>query len=222
MIYVEDLLKGLTMLIANGTIKDNWLSNFALNVTGFVNRHSPLSTKQSEIICKNAQRYSSSLATAMRKSREDINKAIAIPVHRQQPYQSANVPREVRYLGMNKLAFRCKRDPTVVADLRALGVKQPYVHQKSPLGTTATWFSDQKVWVISIVNDNLEQVMDVISRHKFHFDQITAEYLTLCENSKMQISTAVMDDDEQNVYLNVCNNNLIAHLVYNLMDGKAV
>lgn len=222
MIYVEDLLNGLSMLVVNNTIRDNWLTNFISNVVMHVGNGSPLSTKQSEIICKNAGNYASTLAKVMRVSRDDILNALSSPRCRQTPYQSANVPREVRYLGMNKLAFRCKRDPTVIADLRDLGVKQPFVHQKSQLGTTSTWHSEHRIWVVAVVNENLDAVMEVIRRHKFNFDNDAAEYLTLCTNSKNHISTAIMDDDEENVYVNICNNSLLAHFIFNLMDGQAV
>lgn len=222
MMYVEDLLRGLALLVAAQNIRDGWLTNFISNVTMHVNNGHPLSTKQSEIICKNASNHLASLAKALRSSRDDVTAAIQSPRHKQQPYASANIPREVRYLGMNKLAFRCKRDPTVVADIKALTAKQSFINSRSSLGATSTWHNEHRVWVVQVVNENLDQVFEVIRRHKFNFDQDTAEYLTVCTNSKSQASTFVMDDDEQIVYVNVCNNQLLAHFVHNLMNGQAL
>lgn len=222
MTSVEDLLRGLTLLVANQTIRDNWLTNFVGNVASHLQNGNALSTKQSEIICKNASNHLASLAKVMRLSRDDVTAAIQNPRYQRTPYQSTNVPREVRYVGMNKLAFRFKRDPTVVSDLRNLSVKQPFIHQKSQLGSNTCWNPEQRIWIVPVVEDNLERVFDVIRRHKFNFDNDTAEYLTLCTNSKTQPSTVVMDDDEETVYVNICNNPLLAHVVFNLMNGQVV
>jgi hypothetical protein len=216
MIYVEDLLRGLGILVAAGTITDSWRTNFINNVTFHVNSGYGLSTSQSRIILKTAENYVSSVASALRVKRDDVKYAIDQPSYRKAPYQSTNVPREVRYIGMNKLAFRFKRDPVVTSDLKALSVRQQYVDEK------VMWHTEYKIWMVPVTNENLDGIMDVIKRHKFNPDSAVIEYLTLCTNSRKVTSTFVLDEAEETLYINICNNPLLAHVVSNLLKAEAV
>ena len=216
MIYVEDLLRGLGILVAAGTITESWPTNFINNVTFHVNAGYGLSTSQARIILKMAENHLSSIASSLRVKRDDIKYAVEHPQYRKPPYQSTNVPREVRYIGMNKLAFRFKRDPVVTSDLKSLNIKQPFTEEK------VIWHQEHKLWVVPVFDENLDGIMDVIRRHKFKPDQGVLEYLTLCTNSRKVSSTFALDDAEETLYINICNNPLLAHVVSNLIKAEAV
>ena len=216
MIYVEDLLRGLGILVAAGTITESWPTNFINNVTFHVNAGYGLSTSQSRIILKMSENYLSSIATSLRVKRDDVKYAVDNPQYRKPPYQSTNVPREVRYIGMNKLAFRFKRDPVVTSDLKSLTIKQQFTEDK------VAWHQEHKLWVVPVNDSNLDGIMEVIKRHKFTPDHGALEYLTICTNSRKVSSTFMLDDEEETLYINVCNNPVLAHFVSQLLKAEAV
>lgn len=216
MIYVEQLLKGLCQLVMSNTITDTWRRSFITNVTQYADNGSPLSTAQSKIVCQIAGNYHKQLATVLSATTSDIAKAIAQPQYKQVPYQSADIKREVRYIGMNKLAFRFKLDQTVVADIKALRTSSSYCQ------TQPVFNNDYRLWVVLVDTENLEKVFNLIKRHKFDFDEPVLEYLTRCSNSRKVPSAFVLDEESNEVYANVCNNPLLAHVVKNILKGQSL
>lgn len=214
MVYVEQLLKGLCQLVINNTITDTWRRSFITNVTQYANNGSPLSTAQSKIVCQISGNFHKQLATVLNVPQADIAKSIAQPQYQQKPYQSADIKREVRYVGMNKLAFRFKLDQTVVADIKALRTSSSYCQ------TQPVFNNDYRLWMVLVDSENLDKVFNLIKRHKFDFDETVLEYLTRCSNSRKVPSVFVLDDESNDVYANVCNNPLLAHVVKNILKGE--
>lgn len=214
MVYVEQLLKGLCQLVINNTITDTWRRSFITNVTQYANNGSALSTAQSKIVCQISGNYHKQLATVLNVPQADIAKSIAQPQYQQKPYQSADIKREVRYIGMNKLAFRFKLDQTVVADIKALRTSSSYCQ------TQPVFNNDYRLWVVLVDSENLDKVFNLIKRHKFDFDEPVLEYLTRCSNSRKVPSAFVLDEENNDVYANVCNNPLLAHVVKNILKGQ--
>lgn len=214
MVYVEQLLQGLCQLVINNTITDTWRRSFITNVTQYANNGSPLSTAQSKIVCQISGNFHKPLAVALRVSTSDIAQAIAKPQYKQAPYQSADIKREVRYVGMNKLAFRFKLDQTVVADIKSLRTSSSYC-QSQPV-----FNNDYRLWIVLVDSENLEKVFNLIKRHKFDFDEPVLEYLTRCSNSRKVPSAFVLDEESNEVYANVCNNPLLAHVVKNILKAQ--
>lgn len=214
MIYVETLLKGLCQLVMNNTITDTWRRSFITNVTQHVDNGSSLSTSQSRIVCQIAGNYHKALSAALSVPQQNVAEAIRTPQYRQTPYQSADIRREVRYVGMNKLAFRFKLDQTVVADIKSLRTSSSYCQ------TQPQFNSEYRLWLVLVDNDNLDKVQALIKRHKFDFDQDVLEYITRCANSRKVPSAFVLDPETNDVYANVCNNPLLAHVVRNILKGE--
>jgi hypothetical protein len=214
MVYVEQLLKGLCQLVVSNVITDTWRRSFITNVTQHADNGSPLSTSQSKIVCQIAGNYHKPLATVLSTTTSVIAQSIAKPQHKQAPYQSADIKREVRYVGMNKIAFRFKLDQTVVADIKALRTSSSYCQ------TQPAFNSEYRLWVVMVDNENLEKVFNLIKRHKFDFDEPVLEFLTRCSNSRKVHSAFVLDPETNDVYINVCNNPLLAHVVKNIMKAE--
>lgn len=215
-IYVEDLLKGMWGLVLNGTIHDEWRSNFICNVKGYVDHGNQLSTAQGATILKLSDNYHRALAQELRVTQPEIAASIKSPAYRKQPYQSVDVKREVRYVGGNKLAFRFKKDPIVVKDLKYL------TNGNSFVDTSTTYNDEYRIWTICVDSSNLERVMSIIARHKFQADHDVMEYLTRCTNSQTVPSVFLMDDQAEYVYANVCNNPVLAFAIQFIMKGELV
>ena len=118
----------------------------------------------------------------------DIKSAVDHPLYRNPPYKSTELPREVRYIGERKLAFRSKYSPQIKDMMKSLKSKM--------VASAYPYFNrDHNVWVIEVVQDNLSRVFSVISKLGFEFDEPTVQFLTDCENTKDENSNAVVDED---------------------------
>lgn len=216
MISVEKILKGLSHLIVNKTINDTWHRDFVTNVMNHVARGNPLSTNQSAVILKLAEKNINGLSSALNLSKKIVEDSIKNPRYDNQPYQSISVKREVRYLGSNKLAFRFKADPTVVRELKSCNGSDLVVEK------VCRFDPKYRIWVVEVTAKNLETLYGIISRHRFDFDESVLEYMTLCANSKKAVSTVVYDEEGDQIVFNVCNNPVLAEVVRSILRGTEV
>jgi hypothetical protein len=214
-ITVEDLLDGLTSLVQKGAIRDQWHRNFMSSVQTYVCAGNALSTNQAQIILKVSTNHIAELCRELRSTRTTIESAIKVPVYKKSPYQSISIKREVRYIGMDKLAFRFKLDTLVVSELKALR------SSGDPVNSAPRFNHKYRLWIVSVTPGNLEKVFDIIKRHKFEFDERVLEYMTLCTNSKKAVSTFATVEDGLAV-ANVTNNPLLSYVVKNLMGGNPI
>lgn len=215
MISVEKMLTGLATLVVKGVIKDSWHRNFLSNVHTYVLGGNQLSTNQGAIVLKVAAKHTIELSREVNHTKTDLEYSIANPHYERQPYQSVSIKREVRYLGMDKLAFRFKLDQVVVAEIKALKSSTDTVN------TNPSWNNQYRLWIVTVTPQNLDKVFGIIQRHKFEFDEEVLEYLTLCTNSKKGVTTFVPVDD-QTMVVNVVANPLLSYVVLNIMNGDPV
>ncbi len=126
------------------------------------------------------------------------------PVYRQAPYQSVEVPREVKYLGNRKLAFKTTFSPQVVNRIKSLNDDR--------IGTTSLDFpyfnKEYRIWVVEVHEYNLEKVMNLIKKFSFQFDDDVVQFLADCSEASNKPSVAVVSDDTIHV---VCQNNNLLH-----------
>ena len=216
MMYVEDILRGLGHLVTGGIITDRWTSSFISNVIIHVGNSKPLSTNQSAMVLKIAAKYVIPLTQVMKFSAVEIRNGINNPNHLRTPFESSDVKREVRYIGINKIAFRFKMDAVAQRDIRNLGINNGVVQSKPE------FHLKYKIWIVQVDNTNLARIHDVITRHKFEFDDNLAEYLTRCENSQSVPSAFVADEEDGVIYANICNNPVLAYAVQHIMKGKCI
>src|SRR5437763_12180494 len=116
MISVERILDGLATLVVKGAVKDSWHRSFVNNVSQHVSGGNCVSTNQAQIVLKIARGHKQELCKELRCADTELDEAIQFPAYDREPYQSVSIKREVRYVGMDKVAFRFKLDPTVVAE----------------------------------------------------------------------------------------------------------
>jgi hypothetical protein len=213
MLTVEDLLDGLYELASNCIERDAWKTNFIYNVYSSVNT-SPgraLSTAQANVILKLARQHTSNLANRQKWKVADIQAAISRPQYKTPPVQSQNIPREVRYLGGNKLAFRFKMDETVTRELKALRNSHP--------SEKAFFNRKYRVWVVTVSPVNLEAVQGIIARHKFAYEQATLEFFMRMTNGKDALPSIRYNNDTGNLVFTIPNNPVLAQLVEVCMGG---
>jgi hypothetical protein len=164
-----------------------------------------LSTKQGEVVLKLVKKYREGLVV---HGIDDavISALLVSPVYRNTPYQSKELPREVRFAGERKLLFRSKFNPVIVEDIKKLKPNKEWLGRNFPYFNRA-----QSVWVVEVTDSNLERVMNTIKKHNFLFDEEVEQFLLACENAKGAQSRAdlvdgvlrvtVMDDELFNFWL---------------------
>lgn len=215
MLSVEDCLEALeestwynahTGLPDATEITNNWDRRFISDVSNFTLSGKALSTAQGTIALKLIERYRSILERKGIKS-SSIDILLSQPHYRLPPYQSTILKREVRWIGNNKLVFRLKKNPGIIEDIKRLKGTNYFIPSGFPM------FNRQhSMWLVDVNSGNLSQVMDVIKRHRFEFDDDVAQYFMEVSNAMGQQSTAhiennsidvtVKDDDFLDSWLN--------------------
>lgn len=214
MLYVEDLLNGLVAILASNRISDQWRANFIGSVHYQVQTNRQLSTSQGATIVQIASAYKTSMAEILKIPISDITQAIASPKFKNQPYISSVIPREVRYLGSNKLAFRYKNDQSISYDIKACRPDNWFHDAHKP-----KFYNEYKIWIVPVSESNLEKIQTIIRQYKFDFDNEVLEYLTLCTNSINAKSTFILDAGTNIIYANICNNPMLEYAITNIMNG---
>ena len=224
--FIEDLIIDLAGRTAGPItalrvqlLKDDWTRNFIISLSKTLDGGRGLSTQQSKVFINLIKRLqASNILTESGFKAEDIEQLILSPRHRIEPYQSTVMPKEVRYLGDNKIGFRCKRIDSVIHDIKALGNK----------GSDSSWKNNNRpfysrsarMWVVSVTQETLKPIMNIIGKHDFGFDDAVIEYLTLAENSRNATSTFAYDPDGQSIIINTCNNPVIESWVKDVLYGE--
>lgn len=199
MLSVEECLEALDTLenrdvigASGQTLKitNSFDRRFIGDVTTHTRAGKAISTSQGQVGLKLIQRYQGILAD-MGYQPLQLNQLTTTPNYRTAPYQSTVLPREVRWAGNNVLVFRCKFNDAVIQDIKRLKSANLFEHQNYPL-----FLRDAKLWLVNVNSGNWERVMDVIKRHRFHFDDTVAEYFTEVANSAGQRSQVASTDTE--------------------------
>lgn len=182
-------------------ITNTWDKRFILDVAQHVDNGFAISTAQSSIILKLIQRYRDHLI-ADGVLEAAVDQLLAFPQYAKPPYQSVDLPREVRWAGDNKLVFRCKYNQGVVEDIKRLKGTNHFLSLNYPV-----YVREHKLWVVDVNSGNHEKVMDVIKRHKFAFDDTVAQFFLDIENSKGKRSEISVQGD--NIMVTVRNDDLL-------------
>lgn len=212
MLTVEDLLESLLFLVHTGVENREWNVSFITSVANHIFNGRALTINQGKTIVKLAANHIAKIAAHRVTDSSAVKYAIASPSYRHPPVESANIKREVRYLGGNKLAFRFKMDPTVIAELKGL--------KSSSLSNDRSWFNQGlRVWVVSVSNANLDKLFSIIKNNKFEFDEDVLQYMLKCSNSKGKMPSFVYDDQSGNIIVEIVDNPILEDIVSMVMGG---
>lgn len=202
MLSVEDVLEALAELVEDslysfGSVPDpnisfnKWDQEFIIDMATHVKDRKQISTAQGAIVVKLIGRHRDLLE---RKGlpKESIDQLLLAPIYRLTPYTSTVLPREVRWCGGNTLAFRCKYNQNVIDAIKRLRHSNPI-----GIGTGAPFFlQSAKLWIVTVTDDNLEQVMQVIQRHKFAFDGDVEQMFLRMANTPLSRGSISVEDGQ--------------------------
>ncbi len=170
---VEKILDFLYAEVVYGKLVDEWKCSFVTNVHyNVIAKNGQLSTKQGEIALKIVKGMRVEAAAYFKMTVAAFDAWLESPRYDRKPYLSANIPREVRYMGDGRLAFRFKLDPTVVDDIKGLKSRNAMTLDGS------VFDRKHRLWIVSVSGLNVERVLNIIDRHKFQHDQSTYDFLS--------------------------------------------
>jgi hypothetical protein len=225
--FVEDLLADFVSRIpryVNDPVgayfyNDTWTNSFVRSLYASVQAGRALSSEQSRVFLNIVKKLRKlGLLADVGHSDNVIDSLLLHPRYRRPPYQSTNIPREVRYLGDNKLGFRCKRIDEIVKDIKRL----------SATGMDASWreinrpvFNRQgRLWVVTVTAETYAAIINIIAVHDFKVDEAVIEYLALADSSKGQPSSFVYDPESEKIVANICDNPIVGCWMEHVLFGE--
>lgn len=195
MLMIEDVLESV-VLTNLAKFPEGWTQNFLLNVATFVSRGTPLSTAQADTVVK-IFRSNLDVIIECGFSRDEINTLLLVPRYRIPLYQSVKIPREVRYVGNNLIAFRFKRDDVALGDLLKIAQKT---------WSTMGYFPEERIRTVFVNQDNVNDVFHFIDRHRFMANQEVIDFLQSLETRFPQ---AVLDRKNDQIIFDPAGDELL-------------
>lgn len=212
MLTVEDLLDSLYQLVTSGVEKREWNVNFISNVAMHIRHGRALTINQGNTVVKLAANHIGKIAALRKIDANLVKQSVSSPKYRTPPVESANIKREVRYLGGNKLAFRFKHDPIVIAEIKGL--------KSSSLSNDRSIFNKNfRIWVVTVSQANLEKIYSIIKKNKFEFDEDVLAFMHRCSNSKSKAPTLNYDLQSGNIHIEVTDNPILEDIISLVMGG---
>lgn len=221
MLYIEDILIKLYHYISeqSWSPKRNQHGN-ALKITvpgdikfisdvGYkVEIGNSISTSQANVVVIMIKRYKDILLAHGYSSLE-LESLINNPTYKKQPYQSVDLPREVKYAGNGVLVFRFKVNPILLDNIRKF--------KQGIMGDGYSLFNkDYRVWVVTVTDKTVHDVMKFIKDNKFVFDSDVEQFfLEVLNNLK---SPPIITVDETSIKLKIYNNEMMSHWANNFLD----
>jgi hypothetical protein len=217
--YVEDLFETIAEEVLSGNqncfgghFSDKWSQSFITSVYSQIERGSSISTEQAKIILRMISQAETYLIENGFATQEKLSDMMIWPKYRKEPYQSKKIPKEVRHIGSNILAFRFKRIKEIMDDLN-------YISSKSFF---AQPFYDHNfnLWLVPVIRSNLPLVINLIRKHNFYSDEATDRWLKLARESRDMPSTFKIEDNI--VVAKVYDNPIMALWMENVLAAEPI
>lgn len=219
MLYVEDVFETIALRLLSADkegfdtiLSDHWRRKFVESVFAQIERGRPLSTEQAKIVLGMIKDVEAYLVRYGDADQEELSKLFVYPRYRQEPYQSTVIPKEVRHIGSNILAFRFKYNTAIINDIRNLQRKTthmpPYFHR------------EYKVWIIPVTHTNFDEVKQIMREYKFNSDEATDRWLNMAKDSRGKPST--FEIKEGLVVAKVNDNEIMGQWMQNALGAEPI
>lgn len=178
-----------------------------------IGKNRALTTSQAGIVLKVFPKIKAYLVSKGRISQDEADSFLQNPEYRLPPTQSSNVPREVRAVGGNRLAFRFKRNDTIRLAFDGLAT---ILNHELP-----EWDWINKLTIVPVTPSNVEAVEKIIINNRFNIDLSAAETIAAAYNNEYRkvSASAFMEDG----YIRIdAPNSLIDAWVANVLRGEEI
>lgn len=212
-LFVEDVVQVISASLDDGEtyaglIRGEWYVNFITNMANHVRNKKQLSTEQAKMILKIIEKIKNRIISLGQFKKHEIDDLLKNPIYRKTLYQSSNVPREVRFIGNNILAFRFKYDPLLRRDVK--NIKNSYFE---PIN---------KLWLVPVTRDTIDAINDLIDDGKFSMDNLTNLYLTECRDGGKDRPSFKIDEETDIIVSKIPNDILISNWIVEVLDGEII
>lgn len=211
MLTVEDLLEKLQHVTVSKwkkKITSSWDVNFINDVASKVRNGNSISTGQAKVVLKLIQRYKDVLVSDLCIDESKVDLVLKHPLYRQAPYESINLPREVRYAPPKYLLFRCKYNPNIINGIKKLKGTRVFSHEANNMAEVTPRFNKKhKIWAVEVTESNLDKITKVISRYNFQFDSEVEQFILKCTNAIEE--KTVIEHGENEIKITVKNDDFL-------------
>lgn len=152
-----------------------------------------LTTEQAKIVLKLIPTFKDDLVKEKRATAEDLDRLYANPRYAKPLVPSSNVPREVR-LSNEQIIFRFKKNDIIKMDLTETQALD------APVIESLMWDWINKCYSLRVTPRNSTALVDIITKHKFDFDDVVIETLTTAINANNDDIDISMHNGEIIVY----------------------
>lgn len=161
-----------------------WARRFLESVNGHLMVGSGVSTEQARIFVRIASHHVDALAASLKANPDRIRAALAAPTFHTPPHVSADIPREIIRAGLRQLAFRFKRNSSLLTQAESLFYF--YHHDVA----ARTYDSDHKVHFVDVDSTNVDQIINLALEWDFEVDDgaLTEIEDVLRSNSMARVS----------------------------------
>lgn len=222
--YVEDALEIMAnnmwdLHLIGRSMHDNtndWDISFLTNVNEYVKKGNQLSTEQGKIILKLLKKFRHHLIGNNHITSDQIDDMLINPTYKKPLYISADIKREVRYLGGNYIGLRFKFNEIIMRFIRDLN--SGALARNSSSSYEQPFFQrEYRIWIIPITQTNVTHVENIIYTNRFSMDKDTINYL---EN--FHKNPSVFKDHGNVINCEIYANDLLALWVINVVEGVLV
>lgn len=190
--YVEDVLVAARGCLFHHDYKpvlgSDWFVDFVENVYQWTQSGKSLTTEQSKIVMRVLEKSRKYFVKHGIAVESDVAALIANPLYRRPLVPSANIVREVRWLGSNLLGFRFKRDDTLSEKFRNL--------RAGVFDEEVQYDFLKRIWIVPVHARNVDAIEAIISDRKFHFDDEVVDLLVGVHNQEPTTITVDPDTGE--------------------------
>ena len=212
--YVEDVITICRKHIRDSKfllVTSSWHVNFVDSLwQKVVSKDRPLTTEQGKSVVKLLAKARPYLVSKCGIDEKAIDTLLKAPRYRQPPTLSANIPREVRGAGGSKLIFRFKWNDVIRSQLADLATAAVSSYE---------WDWINRVTVVEVTPQNVDDVQRMIVDHRFDFDINAANILASAHNLKELLLTVDPIDGEFELRT---SNFLIAAWTNRVLGGREV
>jgi hypothetical protein len=211
---VEDLVNILhtAMIHHPNRVINNWDSNFINDVATKIDKNGIISTGQASVALKLFLRYKH-LLVEYGVPDYVVEQIAKSPTYKQSPYQSHDIPREVRHIGGDFLAFRMKFNTNIVSDIKKARSENEY-------GLVSPIFEPTyKLWVVEVSEMNVNKIESIITRYKFGYDDAVTNLLFEVETRKNRRSVVDFDMNTGMILVSLGNDDMVNSYIMDMMNG---
>ncbi len=218
-------------------ILEGWAADFVQSVGNHIDNGRALSVKQAAQVLKVIERVRHHIVTKGWATDDQITAMILHPQYRQPLYEASYVPREVRYLGGNLIAFRFRGDKELIDKITALsqapmtpwlhggvvhGINKYELEREATVAIKSRYDYLYKIKVVPVYRFNLKAITDIIATHRFKTDDMILAYFRGARKNLDEPAVVTISKEDEAILVKVHDDPLLSSWITEIGEGLAI